>query len=168
MFSDKKLIAVLVFVGVLVLGGAAQASISTPWVPNDGDVNGVRLSGTEDLYIYDKDDGISDNLLFVGATGSGTVYFTLDSGTWYAGLTPGAKTLDLGPTNRFGFFFGNPSNPVNYSYSVVYPDKIYRLISANSTVLIEVDAKPVPVPGAAFLLGSGLLGLLGIRTRRQS
>ncbi len=32
--------------------------------------------------------------------------------------------------------------------------------------IAQVDAKPVPVPGAAYLLGAGLIGLVAIRKRR--
>lgn len=33
--------------------------------------------------------------------------------------------------------------------------------------LLDGDVSPVPVPGAVWLLLSGSLGLLGIRTRRS-
>lgn len=44
---------------------------------------------------------------------------------------------------------------------------IIRTMADGSTIINPQDAAPVPIPAAAYLLGSGLLGLVGIRRKAK-
>jgi hypothetical protein len=43
---------------------------------------------------------------------------------------------------------------------------VLRFNTANGEVILNPTAAPVPVPAAAWLLGSGVLGLIGLRRRK--
>jgi hypothetical protein len=62
-----------------------------------------------------------------------------------------------------GYYESNDkSQPVfTYLLDVVDLDHAYK-VNFDGTINLVVDAKPVPIPGAAMLLGSGLLVLVGI------
>jgi len=44
---------------------------------------------------------------------------------------------------------------------------VIRTMADGSTIINPEAAAPVPIPAAAYLLGSGLLGLVGIRRKAR-
>jgi hypothetical protein len=168
----------------------AQPSVSTAytfdkfWLPNDADIFTVELTptmGPGSLYMYDWEEGQDDSLFLLsdGDYEGRTVYFTQDepTGTWFADVTLGGKTLDLGDTQKFGFYFSDASTDP-YSYYLSYElkevtvDDDYRLYVYDSNTLMKVavhDATPIPFPASALLLASGIVGLIAFgRVRRIS
>ncbi|SMC26738.1 VPLPA-CTERM protein sorting domain-containing protein [Desulfacinum hydrothermale DSM 13146] len=158
---------VLACILCLVAVTVAHASIDTQWVATNEDVNQFEIDGDPntnyDLYIYD---GVNtDNHLLINSdydrimVEGNKVYSYYDT----------SKKLDIGSDGMFGWFFDDASdpgiNPLNYKY-LGRGSNAYNLYIGDEVRLV-VDAAPVPLPGSAVLLGSSLLGLVGIGARRK-
>lgn len=86
------------------------------------------------------------------------------SGTLFdIGQTISTVTLDAS-TNMGGLTAAN----VTYGGSLIAIDLAGRSFDENTWVVLNVNSSPVPVPAAAWLLGSGLLGLMGVAWRKAA
>ena len=83
-------------------------------------------------------------------TDGGSGAFTYDGVNW---------TLDFSSTVAAGDPSGTGGTPYDLHLEGTYTGDITSVIAA---------AAPVPVPAAAWLFGSGLIGLIGVARRRQS
>lgn len=117
---------------------------------------GTIAWGDFHFMIYQAGEGI-DNVFFTSEDLTGTDDYTPSSSqnlqSWM--IRDAGHILDL-------YFYGNPVNPGDTGNFRVYTD---NTIDEVPFFGIGFYATPVPVPGALILLGSGLLGLLGIRRR---
>jgi hypothetical protein len=151
------------------------ASYSDAWQPMHDDAFLVELgakSSDRTLYIYDF--GAPENALPILSDGffaHTNIFFssvkTTDGSTnWYADTTPGGQALELGATPFFGIYFSDGSDTWG-EYDIIDANGAYLLFEANTGMqVITHDMKPVPVPAAVFLLGSGLISLVALRRRR--
>ena len=179
MKGKRMFLGIVTLCAVLIM---AQASVSNAytydgaWLPNDTkDFFAVKLTvGTPPsaFSMYDWKD--TDSLQIFGPSATfdaDTVYFTLDSGTWYASLTKGAITdLNLGTSLEFGFFFSDGSATSHFSYDVQVDDPGEQYVLSHTdfgTIAITSDIAPVPIPASALLFGSGMVGLIGFGKRMR-
>ena len=178
------IISVTAFVFAIV-GSAGACSSTGPldsspysdaWQPMHDDVFLVELGAKSrdgSLYIYDFGD--PENALPVlsdGVFAHTSIFFSsveTKDGTinWYADTTLGGQALELGATPFFGIYFSDGSDNTWGEYDIIGTNGAYWLSEANTGMqVIAHDMKPVPVPAAVFLLGSGLISLVAVRRRR--
>ena len=89
----------------------------------------------------------------------------LSAGAWnsFKGLTPLAKGDIAGDSIRFDF---NPLSPD--TWLLVWKTLEWEGVGRPSgPIQVSERMSTVPIPGAARLLGAGLVGLITIRRRRQ-
>lgn len=94
------------------------------------------------------------------------VWEDTSSGTWYAGLSAGGTDLTLGDSALFGFYFSDGS-AFYTEYGITGQGSSWILEGLTGFTVSVSDVRPVPLPANAMLLGSGLLGLLGVSRRRR-
>jgi hypothetical protein len=163
----------LLTAGFVVLFASMTANASTVLSATDGDVNFLFGSiSSYQLYMFDDTGfGTSTNLLIdipsiVGISGP-------QSGDYLAANNHGSLTLTGAPnfvlgisTDGVNFIADNGATTYgNGNAATVY----FNIPGANGGSVLAVDVVPaVPVPAAAWLFGSGLLGLVGVARRRRA
>ncbi len=102
--------------------------------------------------------------------------------TYYVGATLySGSVTSVGNSTDFDMFASiNDEVPVTINQNITYLANAYS-ISANKELMLpgttydaaiytagaNIDVTPTPIPAAAWLLGSGLLGLVGIRRKQK-
>jgi hypothetical protein len=114
-------------------------------------VIGYNATGSEMGYLYytPEPNGLG-NLAGVDISNKGP-FINLEYGTYWTNTE-----YDLDPQNAWTFFFG---------YGAQSPDRKYLTNNYYAWAVHDGDLALVPIPGAVWLLGSGLVGLLGLRKK---
>jgi len=100
--------------------------------------------------------------------------------TYVVGATLYAGDVTAGTPGDFDAFaaFNNGESPIFFNPYLTYLGNAYAINGSNQLVLpsstfitdytigANIDVTPTPIPAAAWLLGSGLLGLAGVRSRK--
>ena len=173
----KKILMVMALAMVLVWGVGVKGADATIWQPTvsgEIDVNYIG-SGAQFAIFDDSDLALTGSKLVMtgGPLGvSDTIGFSLNAnGVDYdLALNGAASGFTLTSSNMFqvAWLDSNDVWKIDTSYSTDGKvSKIFWNYGTDSATLFQIDAKPVPVPAAAWLLGSGLLGLIGIRRRKK-
>ena len=164
---------------------------ATVWHPTNEDTDFIQLDfggpgpgagistngGT--LALFDDDTGFGGPALVIGEFGGHVVFTDNMNGSWNAEVfdvnntSGGSITLSndanfvLGMDWGLGYFAESNASLVSAPdvYLIVFDgiDEFERPISGNT---LAVDLAPIPVPASVWLLGSGLLGLVGVARRR--
>ena len=174
----KKTINCLAATAFMLASTAASAA--TVWAPTNEDVDFIQLdlpglsltTGGADLVMFDEADFGGDALV-IGEFG-GHVTFTASGSDWIAQFFDvndvAGDSITLYGDNHFVL-------GMDWGIGGYFPDSDWVLTSSPDTYLITfeseaigktlaVDVKVVPVPAAAWLFGSGLIGLAGVARRR--
>ncbi|WDP90362.1 MAG: PEP-CTERM sorting domain-containing protein [Desulfobacter sp.] len=141
-----------------------------------------EITGNEEFGIFKLGDMNGSNepnsymSLLNGSIDSGTLTFAFVSGNWTAtytyqeGENTLTKDLGLGSSLVWGFYFGGNlgiSTAFYHEYNLEGPTETgYKLFKEAMLAGVQ-GATPVPVPTAFILLGTGLIGLLGLRRKRS-
>jgi hypothetical protein len=102
--------------------------------------------------------------------------------TYFVGATMYAGAVTGGGTSDFDSFaaFNNSETPVSINPNLIYLNSGYAINATNNllfpastfvtdyTIGANIDVTPVPIPGAAWLLGSGLIGLVGLSRKKEA
>ena len=181
------LISMLCVFGLARGNGFASATVDPVytggWEPTDTNLNFAHpdiwsdssIASPVNLYFHPYGDTSSTLTLFSkGQTPANTVYFDQDDTTWKAslleGFNPATNGISLGANPYFDLYaeVNSSTQDFTYSYTEVQADLQYGLNFAAGSVdtdfqLTMTDASPIPLPGAAWILGAGLLCLIGFR-----
>lgn len=164
---------------VLALATSVASAATIIWTPTDSDINYSFDAGTssdDNLYaLFDVTDfdGAQANALVLNKPAD-TITFTANGFNFdlTSDVTPNTTTL-FG-NNEF-VIATSLDNGISWSdtfttYELVANTNLYNLTFETGTVL-SIDAIPeiqaVPVPAAAWLFGTGLIGIVGIARRKS-
>ncbi|MEA3332968.1 MAG: VPLPA-CTERM sorting domain-containing protein [Pseudomonadota bacterium] len=182
----KKILLIVAMAMVLACGVGVKGADATPyvWTPSDGDINltsmGFDFGGGYIALVDDSVDvttGTGFNFLTVLDAGnpSGSVIFSTSGASHLATLGTGnppvpatpLSQIDLGASYAYqlAFFNGTSWEEVNVVTDI--GGAFYTITFGDVTgSVLQGDGSPtVPIPAAAWLLCSGLFGLIGIRRR---
>ena len=167
-----KLIYALV--GMVSLFSVARVDAATiVWEPTDGDVNFVytTVAGFV-LGLFDVDD--FDNtqanpLMLNTSVGADTIDIVAAGTDFSATSSVTGNSTTLFNDNQFVLAITDGVSwfePISF-FEIVAGSNIFEVTFPNG-IVTSIDAVPtvIPVPAAAWLFGSGLLGLVGVARRR--
>jgi len=173
MLGKKRLLFCLISLSFLV-GSTGNASTYTVNIEGLDEINGSGIAGF--TFWFNVSDDFVKNSSSIGDAKPTTGMWTAD--------TPD-KDYKFGAAD-WGPLFGNPLVPlingviltIDYSgtiydfsliqFSNLAGENMYPgLITLKNSTDDSATFAPVPVPAAAWLLGSGLLGLIGLRRKNS-
>jgi hypothetical protein len=151
--------------------GANPNEVYHSYSPGDGRSANTSLSFDLSSFSLPADDILSAsfnfNVLSISTEGRDDIG-TLDSyGTvLYSGGT-GWKSFDI--TDSFKGILSGGGNTANYTFSYTgYSGFTFSSAEGGNPAFLQIataELTPVPVPAALWLMGSGLLGLFGLRKK---
>jgi hypothetical protein len=157
----------LLTAGFVVLFASMAANASTYFVPTDGDFNFAAQIGSFDIGVFDNDAALAAASPYLAVstgdrvTADGPPATTLTNATAGGSLDITGGDFIIGAyTAATGWVGGTGLMTGDNIYTVSFTDTI-------PGASVVVDVSTVPVPAAAWLFGSGLLGLVGVARRRR-
>ncbi len=188
----KYPLALILLLGAVFMAGApaAEAYVVTAglWQENqqgqDTDVvyfRNFQCERTIALHVYDPEGGYGANHLLVNLTagsplGQVELWFRQRGSDWVASLTQnGPSVLNLGSSKVFGLYFQDSgTDPGFVPAATITPlgndtywiqDHVQMGETGPCASFVITDVSQAPIPGALWLLGSGLGSVLALGRR---
>ena len=179
----KKFLApvlgLIVLLCLVQAAGAAFVNYSGAWETTDTQSSAYTLSLFGDLSsgwsfgVYDIAGGTTSTLALIDSSNTSST-FHVDAGNVLRvteGMSDGSSLSLTSASGWFGFYFSDGSTDYHlYQYDSAGPVNQWLLKMADSSAggpIIASDVNPVPIPGALWLFGSGLFGLVAVRRRKK-
>jgi hypothetical protein len=141
-------------------GNCAAADSAYDWAAYDDSLSyTIDISGYTDLQMtvnVGYDSGYDDSYAYgyiLGYVDGAAVSTTIDFFS---------EDYPDGDTQPYDLSFADGASTLELSFMFVTDYDGYFMVDD-----IEITGSPVPVPGAVWLLGSGLLGMMGLRRRKK-
>ena len=168
---------------------ASSVASATVWHPTNIDVDFIQFNASPlyttnggDLALFDDSD-FGGTALTIGSQGGQVVFTDIGGGDWDAEVfdvnnvsggsitLSGSKNFTLGMSWDGGTTYYGDTNAVLIiedpdGYRIKFDGNLVTGAPVTGRTL-AIDVSPVPVPAAAWLFGSGLLGLVGVARRRS-
>ena len=166
---QTKLLFALIGVSLLA---SAKVGAATIFVPTDGDVNflfGDLMGGTLAMF-DDSDQSYSGPSLTIDVPGITGIAGPFTGGDHIASNTNGSLTLTGSDNFILGLFDTGSGNWLTDTLVTSVGANSYTVSFGNGANVVQIDVQvvpAVPLPAAAWLFGSGLLGLAGGATIRR-
>ena len=153
--------------------GSVQAGSAPLWMPTSGTVNTLDIflftDKTSDYQFAIFDDMNDSEMLALESID--TVSFSNTTTGWTA--TGSNGSINLGDDDHFLFgVLDTRQEAPEWSFALMeYEEEspnVWKLDFKASGSLIAVDVAPVPIPPAALLFGSAVLGLITISRRKKA
>lgn len=153
-------------------GGRLNISYFSPmgqsFIPSQSNLAAIAYLGGSSTYLNIREDNMTGSILYTTDSetpgSDGYTFFDIDPGLWLTvGETYVFEIVGSGMITRDA----NLGDPYTNG-GLYYQGGFYAGDDAVFRTYYDDDATPpVPVPAAAWLLGSGLLGLIGIRRKNS-
>ena len=166
-----KLYKVLIasFVGLV----SVSANAATIFAPTDGDVNFLfgDLAGGALAMFDDSDQNYLGNSISVDVPSIVGIAGPVNIDNDHIATNSLSDTLILTGSDQFILGLNVDGTWLSDSEVIDLGANSYTVIFDNGGSLVEIDVQvvsAVPIPAAAWLFGSGLLGLIGIAKRKKA
>jgi len=156
---------------VLTFTAGRSAWAATVWQPTDQDVNTLDFSllisilPTGNFFVFDDNAADLQTAANLQLASADLLTFTSNGPNWDIMGANGTLTI----TNSTNFLFAEQVSGVftqEVNANLLGPNN-WNLIFGSGAQLQAVDVRPIPVPPAILLMGSGLIGLVGIARRKK-
>ncbi len=140
------------------------ATTSDTFLGASGNPN--NASAFRSMYTFlDGVDGDNDGETLRSAVGVTSYNYVMNQNGTGAGIYGGWNPALQGEVDAAAHISGDESM---YLYKYVFTETYAGLVTGNGTEYIaEIGASQVPVPGAVWMLGSALLGIVGVRRKKN-
>jgi hypothetical protein len=131
----------------------------------DGGNNGDSFT----IALYDNTGNLPGNVVnTAAATFNSTGWNGASNLNWSVGAGDYWVAIEVQGSDTLNFGAAPVGAPHPLSHTAFNPGSGYQLTSQPLSFGVQVDGTTVPVPAAAWLLGSGLLGLVGVARRSKA
>ncbi len=159
---------------------AISAWANTIWIPTESGEIDINYVWGEDVTFAIFDDSADPNnpgadrliihdpspISLPGLTiYADTIEFTPSGSDWLLQSTETGNSLTLTDSYQFQIALFDGGSWIDPSYNKIAEGQ-YALVWSQDITVLQVDAKPVPVPAAILLLGAGAVSLVGWRFKK--
>jgi hypothetical protein len=170
---------------MLLVSNMASANV---WAPTNADSNFFNLETLMGLPtasqfgIFEDNVDVTTAVPIISFNGGTTLGFTLNGNNWDLTSGSGSGTLSESSNFQIGYLSGagwvgeagnnEISSLGGTSYQLFFIDPTMAINNVKSLFAVDIISSeagaPVPLPAAAWFLGTGLMGLMAVSRRKKA